>query len=130
MGESSCLFVSRSDFEAIGGYDERFSAPGGGLVSHDIYRRLCSLGTKDLVVLLGEGSFHQLHGGVATNAKEEDFDQLYAAWHEEYRALRGTPHLRPTRTAHVLGHAPPEMKRFLLLSAERLPPEGGMAAAP
>jgi hypothetical protein len=123
MAESSCLFTSRADFDAIGGYDERFSAPGGGLVSHDIYRRLCSLSGKDLVVLLGEGSFHQVHGGVSTNAKEEDFAQRYAAWYEEYRALLGEPHSLPTKAAHFLGHAPPELKRFLLFSAEKLSPE-------
>jgi len=119
MAESSCLFVSRADYEAVGGYDERFRAPGGGLVSHDLYRRLCSLDGKDLVVLLGEGTFHQLHGGVATNATEEEFARRYRLWLDEYQALRGEPYSRPEKAAHFLGHIPSQAKQFLSFSAER-----------
>jgi glycosyltransferase involved in cell wall biosynthesis len=120
MAESSCLFASRADYEAVGGYDERFRAPGGGLVSHDLYRRLCSLDGKDLVVLLGEGTFHQLHGGVATNAPEGEFELRYRLWLDEYQALRGEPYSRPQKAAHFLGHIPPQANRFLSFSAERL----------
>jgi len=120
MAESSCLFMSRADYEAVGGYDERFSTPGGGLVGHDLYRRLCALDGKDLVVLLGEGTFHQFHGGIATNATEEEFAQRYRIWLDEYQALRGHPYSGPQKAAQFLGHIPPQAKRFLSFSAERL----------
>ena len=120
MDESSCLIVSRAAFDAIGGYDEQFQSLGGGLASHDIYRRLCALGDHDLVVLLGEGSFHQIHGGIATNAADEDFARRYAIWTAEYQAIRGTPYARLPRATHFLGHIPPEAHRFLVFSAERL----------
>lgn len=120
MAESNCLFVSRADYEAVGGYDEGFRAAGGGLVGHDLYRRLCALDGKDLVVLLGEGTFHQLHGGIATNSTEEEFARRYRLWLDEYQALRGQPYSGPQKTAHFLGHIPPQAKHFLSFSAERL----------
>ena len=44
---------------------------------------------SDLVVLLGEGSFHQIHGGVSTNMSEERLAEAYRRWHDQYAALRG-----------------------------------------
>jgi len=129
MGDSSCLFMARSDYERIGGYDERFDAPGGGLVSHDTYRRACALDDTELVVLLGEGTFHQLHGGISTGASEERFADAYRAWSEQYRALRGEPHTRPAKAAHFLGHVPPQARRALLVSAEKLAAHGRAASS-
>ena len=69
MGESSSLFLRRGVWDELGGLDERFDLPGGGLVNHDLYLRACSLPDIQLVVLLGEGTFHQLHGGAATSGR-------------------------------------------------------------
>jgi hypothetical protein len=118
QAESCSLFASRDDYERIGGYDERFDAPGGGLLNHDTYRRLCSLPGATVVVLLGEGSFHQIHGGISTNTSEATFGALYARWREQYRALRGEPYRPPTTPLHFLGHVPPSARPFLLFSAE------------
>jgi hypothetical protein len=118
QAESTCLFASRGDYERIGGYDERFDAPGGGLVNHDAYRRLCSLKDAELVVLLGEGTFHQLHGGVSTNTSEEAFAARYRAWGEQYLALRGEPYTVPQNSPRFLGHVPPSARTFLRFSAE------------
>ena len=42
-GESSSLFCPRPIWDELGGLDERFALPGGGLVNHDLYRRACAL---------------------------------------------------------------------------------------
>lgn len=85
--ESSWSAVSREIFQDIGGYDERFQTPGGGLASHDYQERILSLPDVEPFVLLGEGTFHQVHGGIATNAKPDalPFDKFNA----EYHAIRG-----------------------------------------
>ena len=63
--ESNCLFVSRALFNRLGGFDERYEEPGGGLVNLDFYAR--AVAAADHVwTLLGEGTFHQVHGGAAT----------------------------------------------------------------
>ena len=44
-------------------------------------------------VLLGEGSFHQIHGGVATNVPMEQHPGL--AFSKEYEQIRGEPYAAP-----------------------------------
>ena len=83
MGESSSLFCPPTLWEELGGLDERFALPGGGLVNHDLYRRACALHGVELVVLLGEGTFHQYHGGAATSRR--------LTWDDDARRLPGDP---------------------------------------
>jgi glycosyltransferase involved in cell wall biosynthesis len=117
VDESNCLGMRKAAWVELGGLHEGFQLPGGGLVNLDIYREACQhLG--QLVVLLGEGTFHQFHGGVATNAPLKDHP--WAAFHEEYRRLRGrefeAPEIKPT----YLGAVPPEAVRFLVDSVHNL----------
>ena len=66
ISESNALFLRRELWELLGGVDERFDAPGGGLVNLDTFSRILEWPDAELVILLGEAAFHQLHGG--TNA--------------------------------------------------------------
>ena len=70
--ESNCMFVPRAQLEQVGGFDENFSMPGGGFANLDLYERLGSSPDVTVVSIIGEGSFHQLHGGVSTNQAEAD----------------------------------------------------------
>jgi hypothetical protein len=106
--ESNGLFLSRETWDLIGGFDERFDAPGGGLVNHDTLLRALELPDSELVVLLGEGMFHQLHGGIATNADLRTSPGSQGLWSTQYLAIRGKPFQpseRPTRS--YLGTLPP-----------------------
>src|SRR5262249_17264710 len=118
-----------SDYERLGGLDERFDAPGGGHLSRDTYRRACALDDTELVVLLGEGTFHQLHGGISTNVSEERFADDERAWTQPYGAFAGGPHTRLPKAAHYLGHIPPSARQALLVSAERVAARGRQASA-
>ena len=44
--------------------------PGGGYVNLDFFERVANAPGVNLVTLLGEGSFHQVHGGTTTNGAE------------------------------------------------------------
>ena len=68
IAESSALFMSRKLWDQLGGYDELFECEGGGLVNLDTYERACALPQRELLMLLSEGTFHQVHGGAATNS--------------------------------------------------------------
>lgn len=114
MGESSSLFLSASDWKELGGLDERFTSPGGGLVNHDLYRRACSLSDAELVVLLGEGTFHQSHGGAATGG---DTDR--SVMKAEYERIVGRPHRPPLRRPVYLGHLPAPAVQHLPDIADR-----------
>jgi hypothetical protein len=98
MGESSALFMPRQMWRELDGLDERFQLPGGGLVNHDLYRRACALDGARLIVLLGEGTFHQVHGGAATS-RRLGWDEMHA----EYVEIRGEPYRPPTNRPLYLG---------------------------
>ncbi|REJ82769.1 MAG: glycosyltransferase [Acidobacteria bacterium] len=99
MYESSALFMSKEMWSELRGFDERFVSRGGGLVNLDAYRRACELPDVELVVLLGEATFHQYHGGVATNSEESSWKEFHA----EYRVIRGRRFEPPAATPIFVG---------------------------
>ena len=107
--ESNCLFAARSHFERIGGIDNRFQHDGGGAINLHLFRALGMLEDSRLVVLPGEGSFHQYHGGVTTRARpdrEQELrryrDELDALWNGQFHALRREPFLLGAITAWAM----------------------------
>jgi glycosyltransferase involved in cell wall biosynthesis len=123
LGESNALFMSSAMWTELGGLDERFVLPGGGLINHDLYRRACELAGSELIVLLGEGTFHQIHGGAATSGR---YTRAEAG--EEYKRLRGAPYAPPERPPLYLGSVPvttlPALKRSVAW-AEKAAAAGG-----
>lgn len=89
IAESNAVFARRALWDAIGGFDERFDVPGGGLVNLDTLKRLLDAVDGRLVMLLGEGTFHQVHGGISTNAPYDRQNEQVRQWGEQYVALRG-----------------------------------------
>jgi hypothetical protein len=89
--ESNALFIRREMWATLGGMDERFDIPGGGSVNADFFSRALSLPKAELVILLGEGTFHQMHDGISTNAEPELYMQRLKQWHRQYRDIRGRP---------------------------------------
>jgi hypothetical protein len=113
MGESSSLFMPRALWDEVGGLDERFELPGGGMVNHDLFRRACALPDTVLVVLLGEGTFHQVHGGAATSGRVTT-----ETMREDYERICGEPHRPPTKTPVFLGTVPASYLPHVRSSAE------------
>jgi hypothetical protein len=118
--ESNALFMNRASWDALGGVDERFDVPGGGFVNLDLMTEALERPGSRLVVLLGEGTFHQLHGGVATNASPRAISAAVSGWREQYTAIRGkvwSPPVKAERT--YLGALPrPALARFVRAAIE------------
>jgi glycosyltransferase involved in cell wall biosynthesis len=124
--ESNALFLSRDSWNRIGGVDERFDAPGGGYINLDTLARAMELPDSELVVLLGEATFHQLHGGIATNQSYRDLAQSLSTWEEQYQAIRQRPWRAPSsRKRTYIGTLPdavlPHLVRAIVEPVRGLP---------
>jgi len=110
--ESNCLLLPKSLFNEIHGFNEAYKQPGGGLVNHDFYARVVAA-ADHVFTLLGEGTFHQVHGGAATGLTRPQLDEALKTWWAESQSLRGDLRL-PSREKFILaGHSPPECRRWL-----------------
>lgn len=124
IAESSALFLPGALWDELGGLDEAFALPGGGLVNHDLYLRACTLEGSRLVTLLGEGTFHQYHGGAATGVR--------FGWEEmrdDYIRLRGEAYAAPDCTPILVGSMPEpalaHLAESITLHRTRSPVPGG-----
>jgi len=104
--ESNAIFMPRALWAELGGFDEGFASPGGGLVNHDVLARACALPGADVFLIEGEATFHQVHGGISTNKPRSRWDEFAA----EYSRLRGRAYERPEVPFTVLsgGSGPKE----------------------
>jgi cephalosporin hydroxylase len=110
--ESNCMFVPRSILQQVGCFDEGFSVPGGGYANLELYERLGSSPDISVTTIIGEGSFHQVHGGTTTNESDTDERRRrIAGYAQQYAQLRGRPFRGPGRTMHFVGSMPPRAAR-------------------
>lgn len=114
--ECNCLSFPREAFLRTGGADEGFQSPGGGSVNLDIYRNIAGLPEIRLVILAGEGSFHQYHGGVTTS-EAPDLDDVLAGYREEFALIRGEYYSAVRREPVILGSISSHSLPFLLGSS-------------
>ena len=102
--ESNCLFVPRKLLEQVGGFDESFSMPGGGYANLDLFERLAQAPGVTPASILGEGTFHQFHGGTTTNVADETARrERVVSYRQHFEALRGRPLVSGDRPVHYVG---------------------------
>jgi len=118
MMESNCIFATRQALAEIGGPDERFDQAGGGVLNLDLYRELIERPASQLVVLPGEASFHQFHGGVTTQ-QDSDREARLQGFRDRYFEVRGKQFHAPLREPWLLGEISPYAMPFLHYSAEQ-----------
>ena len=114
--ESNGLFMKRSAWQALGGYEERFASAGGGLSNLDVFKRAVERWPDELVVLLGEGTFHQYHGGVSSNATQSKWPDFQ----REYAGIRGRPWECPQTTPRYFGSVHRHAAALMEVSAKAL----------
>jgi hypothetical protein len=113
IGESNCIATSREVFDKLGGYDVNFTETGGGQVNLDFYKRAVELPETHIIILLGEGSFHQIHGGVTTGSKGPERDEAMRAHFAQYGTLRGAAYSPPEKRPIFLGAVPDAALKFI-----------------
>ena len=112
LSESNCFAMRRDDFLAMGGMDEQFDSPGGGLANLDFFNRVHALADVVPTMLLGEATFHQFHGGFASNAPKDAHP--WSAMAAEYERIRGRVYSRESGRPQYLGWLSPRYHAALL----------------
>jgi len=116
--ESNCFCIPRHIWKQEKGMDPRFTETGGGQANLDLYKRICERPDTELIVLPGEGTFHQYHGGVTTGGtSEEDREIVMQAHFDQYKSIRGEYYKAPQVKPTLFGDIPKEALRFLKYSA-------------
>jgi glycosyltransferase involved in cell wall biosynthesis len=111
LAESNCFSLRKADYLELGGFDERFVSPGGGLANLDFFNRVHVDERYAPVMLLGEATFHQLHGGVATNVPMSAHP--YVRFASEYQEVKGRAFESVYRRPEYFGEVPPEALHLL-----------------
>jgi hypothetical protein len=119
IGESNCFCVPRGVWEQLGGFDPAFTETGGGQVNLDFYKRAVELPDTLLVILIGEGSFHQFHGGITTGTQGAVRVKAMDDHFNQYAALRGGPYRAPKKRPVYLGSIPDSAMKFLHLGTSQ-----------
>lgn len=101
ISESNCFSLKREDYLRIGGLNKKFISPGGGLVNLDFFTQINSLQEIMPILLLGEATFHQFHGGVATNVPMDEHP--FGKMNEEYKSIYGHYFKKNTRKPYYFG---------------------------
>ena len=128
LSESNCFALRRDDYLSLGGLDERFDSPGGGLVNLDFFNLAHERPGMQPVMLLGEATFHQFHGGVASNVTRAEHP--WPAMAAEYERIRGRPFASDPPMPRYLGWLSPTYHAGLAVLGDRscdngrLPPDG------
>lgn len=106
LTESNCFAVRRDTLLAAGGFDQRFQSIGGGLANLELFERLLRVPGIVPISLLGEATFHQIHGGVTTNRSRKA--RPTRIHQDEYRNIAGTayraPLYKPLYVGAIDGH--------------------------
>jgi Glycosyltransferases involved in cell wall biogenesis len=110
LSESTAIFMKKSKYDSLGGYDEEFDLAGGGLANLDFYKRACEYDHDELIILLGEGTFHQVHGGISSNTKTLDYLENAS---RQYVRLRGNPFILPRKNPLYYGRVAAQSLRWI-----------------
>jgi hypothetical protein len=111
--ETNALFLKAGHWAELRGYEASFASAGGGYCNLDMWARACEDTRSQVFMLLGEATFHQVHGGIATNALISP-DPLFA---EEYERIRGKVFAPPTCAPIFIGTLSPPAYRWIEHSA-------------
>ena len=120
LAQSNPLVMRRQMFDELGGLDEAFTSADGGLVNFDFYQRAQALPGVQLVTLLGEASFQQIHRDVITGEANR-----WQAMKAEYAAIRSKsfdPYPRPWLRPDFLGQIRPQFRPWLRRALSELRP--------
>lgn len=115
--ESNCIAFHRRLLDTVGGLHDGYQTPGGGSVNLDFYRQLALQSNTELVILAGEGCFHQYHGGITT-MQQDDLEEILRSHREEMKSIRGSYYSAVRKEPIIFGPISSHSLAFMQLSCE------------
>jgi glycosyltransferase involved in cell wall biosynthesis len=111
LSESNCVTMLHSTYQEMGGFNEEFTSVGGGIANLDFFNRANMIEDINPILLLGEATFHQFHGGTATNVplKHHPWEKML----EEYQSIYGKPYKSIFISPTYFGNIHPRCYRLL-----------------
>jgi glycosyltransferase involved in cell wall biosynthesis len=100
--ETTAFMMRRSSFRRLGGFHEGFRFRGGGLANFEFFERVLRDEAIAPIVLIGEGTFHQVHRGTSTRAggvmrrASSDGPTLWEQMAADFEEIVGRPPLSLT----------------------------------
>lgn len=107
LAESNCFFVKTETLKSIG-FNPGFISKGGGLINLSVFRDLIEIKKLNTYHLVGEATFHQFHGGAASNISMEDHP--VQEYKEEYRNIMGKEFISPKYSPIYYGEIKSEIE--------------------
>ena len=86
--------------------DERFDLPGGGFLNLDIFKKAVDAPDATPIQIIGEGCFHQFHGGTTTNTSGSKRDDDLALFKKQYEDIHGNDQVMSKASFLYMGHMP------------------------
>lgn len=115
--ESNCVTMLKSTYMTLGGFDERFKSAGGGLANLDFFNRVNQMEDVSPVMLLGEATFHQFHGGTATNVSFDNHP--WKKMEQEYMEIHKKPFTTYQKEPVFFGKIHPKSQHLLLVEEDK-----------
>ena len=120
--ESNALTVSLDKWHRLGRMNPHFNDFGGGTANLDLYKRALEFPDTTFYVLLGEGSFHQHHGGVTTGTSRTVREDLIPKILAQDAENRGPDRAPPSARPILYGRIHPPAWRFIRASLDVVSP--------
>ena len=86
--ETNCFIMKRDDYISLGGYNEKFLTNGGGFSNIEFFERFVTSDIITPIALVGEATFHQIHGGAITNETRNRNEKMQK-FKDEYFKITG-----------------------------------------
>jgi len=110
--ESNCFIIPREKLIEHGSIHKDFFSTGGGFLNLAMFKRAAEDPELTTVILMGESTFHQFHGGTTTNVAREEVK--LTMYKKEYFDLNQRHYGRPKKLdVHYFGNIDESEQRLL-----------------
>lgn len=112
--ESNCFIIPRQKLIEHGSIYKDFFSVGGGFLNMEMFKKAAEDTELTTIVLMGESTFHQFHGGTTTNITREEIKQKLIGYRKEYFDLNQSHYGRPKRLdIHYFGNVDESVQELL-----------------